>query len=227
MLNSILKYIADAIKSIFSAKPAEILPIQSNPIQQVPDVGIVAPEPLSPKPEVKMMDLVDAIKLCVKKYEGVRETNGKNRSPVIDKIITSHGGGLGSAYCAYGACQIVDDLVALYASKGHKVSFDIYKTGSSQTMWAKAKDAYKLGKPKAGSIVIWKHMNGNWTGHVGICLSDLEGGGFKTFEFNTSPDNHSVVRDGEGAYYKTRPFKDVGDMHILGFIDLQKAMKVL
>ena len=64
------------------------------------------------------------------------------------------------------------------------------------------------------------------TGHIGFCLSGNNGGKFETFEFNTSADSSAVVRDGEGAYYRNRPFKDVGDMHILGFIDLQKAMSL-
>ena len=37
-----------------------------------------------------------------KAHEQVRETNGKNRSTVIDPTITGHGGALGSVYCRYG-----------------------------------------------------------------------------------------------------------------------------
>lgn len=219
-MSKIIQAIVDIIKSIFESKPAPIEP----PVVEKPVEAPVIPEVAKPS---KMMPIMDALKICIKPYENLRESNGKNRSALIDQIIKNQKGALGSAYCAYGASQLMDDVVSLYASQGVKVKIDVPRTGSSQAMWGNAKAEYKVGQPKPASIVIWKHMSGSYTGHVGTCLSFLDKGEFKTFEFNTSGPSSSVVRDGEGAYYKSRPFKDVGDMHILGFIDLEKAMKVL
>lgn len=227
-------WLASVFKSAFSKKEIAAPTPTPKPVQDTKpsEPSVVKPEPvvvLPPvaKPEAAKINLLDAIKVCIKPYENLREINGKNRSALIDKIITSHGGSLGSAYCCYGVQQLLDDVETYYANHGVKIKFDIPAGGSTQTLWAKAKPEYKFINAKPASLVVWKHMNGTWTGHIGTCLSFADAGEFKTFEFNTSSGTASVVRDGEGAFYRTRKLKDAGDMHILGFIDLEKAMKHL
>lgn len=228
-----LNWLVVVLKSIFSKKEVAAPIPTPKPVQDTKpnEPSVVKPEPIVVLPPIAKPDakinLLDAIKVCIKPYENLREINGKNRSALIDKIITSHGGSLGSAYCCYGVQQLLDDVETYYANHGVKIHFDIPGGGSTQSLWAKANADYKVALPKASSLVVWRHMGNPSTGHIGFCLSGNNGGKFETFEFNTSADSSAVVRDGEGAYYRNRPFKDVGDMHILGFIDLEKAMKYL
>lgn len=221
---SIFNWLFSVIKSLFTQSAAK--PVEA----QIPSNTQQNPSPsdqleIQKTPQVDSIKLIDAINFCIKPYESLRETNGKNRSPIIDKIITNHGGALGSAYCCYGVQQLLDDVVAYYKSKGQSIKFDIPKGGSTQNLWALAKAEYKQSAPKPASLVVWRHMKNTSTGHIGTCLSFADHDEFKTFEFNTSPDSSQIVREGEGAYYRNRPLKDVGDMHLLGFIDLEKAIK--
>lgn len=220
-----IKWLLDVIKNALLSSKTPAMPTQVDKPINPPSTESVVKPIKDPSPEPKQVSLSEVLKAAIKPYEQVRETNGKNRSPVIDKIITGHGGALGSAYCCYGVQQVLDDVEAAYKKLGIDMHFDIPGGGSTQQLWAKANADYKVALPKASSLVVWRHMGNPSTGHIGFCLSGNNGGKFETFEFNTSADSSAVVRDGEGAYYRNRPFKDVGDMHILGFIDLQKAMK--
>lgn len=219
------KWLLDVLKNalLSSKKPALSKPVEL-PKQESPSIPVVEKPVLVavPSPESKQPSLLEVIKAALRPYEHVRETNGKNRSPLIDKIITGNGGSLGSAYCCYGVQQVLSDVEAAYKKLGVDVHFDIPSGGSTQTLWAKTKPEYKFALPKAASLVVWRHTPS--TGHIGICLSGNNGGKFETFEFNTSADSTAIVRDGEGAYYKNRPLH--GSMELLGFIDLQKAMKI-
>lgn len=212
-------WLASVFKSAFSKKEIAAPTPTPKPVQDTKPS-----EPSVVKSDPTKINLLDAIKVCIKPYENLREINGKNRSALIDKIITSHGGSLGSAYCCYGVQQLLDDVETYYANHGMKIKFDIPAGGSTQALWAKAKDQYKFINAKPASLVVWRHMSAPSTGHIGTCLSFADAGEFKTFEFNTSAGTAAVIRDGEGAYYRTRKLKDVGDMHVLGFIDLEKAM---
>jgi hypothetical protein len=217
-----LNWLVVVLKSIFSKKEVAAPIPTPKPVQDTKPS-----EPSVVKSDPTKINLLDAIKVCIKPYENLREINGKNRSALIDKIITSHGGSLGSAYCCYGVQQLLDDVETYYANHGVKIHFDIPGGGSTQSLWALTKPEYKFINPKPASLVVWRHMSAPSTGHIGTCLSFADAGEFKTFEFNTSSGTASVVRDGEGAFYRTRKLKDAGDMHILGFIDLEKAMKHL
>ena len=172
-------WLASVFKSAFSKKEIAAPIPTPKPVQDTKPS-----EPSVVKPEPTKINLLDAIKVCIKPYENLREINGKNRSALIDKIITSHGGSLGSAYCCYGVQQLLDDVETYYANHGMKIKFDIPAGGSTQSLWAKAKAEYKFINAKPASLVVWRHMS--------------------------APS--------------TRKLKDVGDMHILGFIDLEKAM---
>jgi hypothetical protein len=155
-----------------------------------------------------------------KPYMDFRESSGKNSSPDLDPLIKRNGGSFADPYCLFGQQDI---LRAIERSFG--IEFDLPKTGSTQKFWGLVKPEYKTQTPKPYTIGIYKKAD-EYKGHAVLCLGQIDSKTFSTFEFNTSPDaGQEIVRDGQGCYFKTRPLAGYGDMKLLGFVDIIKAIK--
>jgi hypothetical protein len=151
-------------------------------------------------------------------YIRFRETEGKNRSKDIDSMILRNGGNLGDPYCVWGIQDILRNLEIEF-----DVKIDLPKTGGVLKLWERTKPSYKTKIPKELSIGCYQKQ-GTTQGHAVLVLG-MESGRLSTFEFNTSNNtDDKMVRDGEGAHYKTRIIEGFGDMRLLGFIDIVGAM---
>ena len=154
--------------------------------------------------------------------KNIRETQGDNRSPEIDKLICGHGGALGESYCQYGQQEILDDLCKYYKIDRKKLNLPI--GGSTQQVWNLVPREFKRQEPDVACWVTWQHSNG-WVGHVGMCLTKESNGHFRTFEFNTSlKADGSVERNGQGASYCSRSVVSTGNMKIRGYTDVYTAL---
>jgi hypothetical protein len=156
-------------------------------------------------------------------YKKIRETAGKNRSREIDALILQQGGSLGEPYCVYGQQQAIDDICSTL--KLDRKEIEIPEGGSTQRVFKKTPDKFKKQKPAPMRIVVWQNKSDATHGHFGMCLSEADSNGvFQTFEFNTSPDVSSVVRDGQGAHFLNRNIAGTHSMRVLGYIDLFESI---
>lgn len=150
------------------------------------------------------------------KYEGLKESNGKNRSPAIDKIILAQGGSLGEPYCMYGCQQVIDDVEKMLGIK-----FDVPEGGGTQRVFTMTKPHFITKAPVYGSIGIMQKKLDPTKGHAFIVIGPVDDkGNFPTFEFNTNPGGS---RDGDGCYRSTRNIKGSLTMRMRGYINLAKA----
>jgi hypothetical protein len=153
-------------------------------------------------------------------YMNFRESDGHNRSPDIDAMILRNKGQLGDSYCLHG---IQDILRAI--EKTFDFTIDLPKTGGVVKFWEGVRPEYKSPHPKKYFIACYQTI-GARTGHAALSLGPINDKEFATFEFNTSPEiSDEVVRDGAGAYYKTRKIQQIGRMTLLGFVDIFEAIK--
>jgi hypothetical protein len=170
---------------------------------------------------------LDVAKLYIK--NGVRESEGKNRSAVIDILVQKAGGPTlkrgvaGPPYCAYGvsACfrefeNNLNDAEIMHFQINNYSHFPM--SGGSQFIknWFRdrgwyTKDPNKI-KEWRGALFGWTNADGIH-GHIGFVgerkthflFQHLTGVG--TWEFNTSPQTRD--RDGEGAYHLNRSIKEL------------------
>lgn len=150
----------------------------------------------------------------------VRETDGKNRGALVDKIISRQGGQLGEAYCCYGAQEVIDELCRYYKIERKRVA--IPKGGSTQSTFGNTPARLTRKTPISVSLIFWRHGD-SWRGHVGTVPFFVSHIPFRTFEFNTSA-GPGVVRDGEGTHWLMRDLGPSGDMHVIGFVDIYQAL---
>ena len=153
-------------------------------------------------------------------YADIRETQGKNRSPALDTLIRRQGGALGDPYCQFGLQEMLDDLCAHY--KINRKSVRLPEGGSTQSVFESTPKEFKHSQPLPMRWVTWRKGD-SWRGHVGIVTGPVKNGLFQTFEFNTGP-GPGVVRDGDGAFFKSRDLDGYGDMRLRGYIDVYQAV---
>lgn len=147
---------------------------------------------------------------------GQRETNGKNRSPLIDSICKFFGLPMGQPYCIGWVVHRVDGYCA---AKGLKNPLP--KTMSTQEFYRRTPAAYKKPKgvkaSKADVGIQQQYADAN-RGHAYV-LTDDEGVYQPTVEANTNP---AGSRDGDGIYENSR--SQAGDLSkkYLGAVDIAK-----
>ena len=156
-------------------------------------------------------------------YRALRETDGNNRSKMLDAMIKRQGGNLGDAWCMFFQQQMLDDLCAIYGVSRKLVK--IPEGGSTQSVIEATTSKYRLSAPKVCTQVIWRRGT-TWTGHVGMVLKLVSSTKFETFEGNTSADQigGEIIRDGQGAYFKQRTTSGYGQMQVRGYIDVYQAI---
>lgn len=133
----------------------------------------------------------------------VRESEGKNRSPVIDAMCRTFGAPLGSPYCALGVSWCFRNYRLLVASDARPFPY----TASSQYI-KRIFGQQGLLSRDPDALMGWKGALGGWTnpdgahGHVFFIekrWQDENGHviAIGTIEYNT---NGQGERDGEGAF---------------------------
>lgn len=146
---------------------------------------------------------------------GQTETDGKNRSPFLDRMIKSVGGSVGDPYCVWWIQHINKQICSVLS-----VSSMLPKTGSSQELLRIVSESMldKIEtKPAPGRIAVFRSKKDKTKGHVAICKTFLLNGyEFRTREANT---NGAGDRDGQGIMDKLRNLGSNGDLELIAFID--------
>lgn len=133
----------------------------------------------------------------------IRETDGKNRSPLIDSFNERVGVALGSPYCASASWCRIDD-----ACKELGLKNPVPKTAGSQSFRhspfvpkAYIRPPHSLGQK--GDAAIFQVVGNESQGHYATVRENqaTDSNSFKTLEYNT---DGSGSRDGDGAYDMTR-----------------------
>lgn len=149
---------------------------------------------------------------------GQRETNGKNRSPMIDAINKALGVPMGSPYCIGGilircvkpACQILK----LNVPTG-------MITAGTQHFWSHAPLKYKIPhgqKLRKGDLGLMQDKGNKSQGHAYLIRQDqLDPLLQLTVEYNT---DGAGGRDGDGVYEKTRSENGDAAKIYLGGVDV-------
>lgn len=132
-----------------------------------------------------------------RRYVGQTETHGANRSPVIDKWNMRYGVPLGSAYCATGTSDWLDESGAVFPK---------YRGGYSRGFVTKESLALPLKKwiDLTGWILVFARKGG---GHV--CVIENGSQKVNTIEANTSPGNSGSQWNGGGVYPRSRDLKQL------------------
>lgn len=125
------------------------------------------------------------------------ETNGPNRSPLIDSMNRYVGSAKGSSYCAATVSY------SLYLSGN-----PVLKTGLARNLRNKNTfSAWEVltGKKqiKAGYIIVWQDGD-TMFGHAATAREDWDGWNGKTYEGNTSPGTKGSQSNGGGFYPRDR-----------------------
>lgn len=152
----------------------------------------------------------------LKKDIGQRETNGKNRSPLIDAICKHFGLGLGNPYCIGWVLYRSDQYCKAMGFKN-----PLPKTMSTQEFYRQTPPAYKKPKglkAKKSDVGIQQQYADAARGHAYV-LTDDETTIQATIEANTNPQGS---RDGDGVYYNSRTQDGDQSKKYLGAVDIAK-----
>lgn len=199
-LQSIWQILKDVFKPVKVDKPVEVkpTPVETNPPQKEESTQIQLTRDAFVK---KYRDIFDS------KYNGIRETKGKNRHPVIDAIIGAQGGKLGQPYCQYGQQQMIDDLCAFFGVDRRKLKYP--EGGGTQKVAAAVDKKYILDVPIAGCLKTVEY-NAAGKGHIEFICSVISPKETLNAAFNSNVDGSDNIRDGEGIGYVHRPiFKEM------------------
>lgn len=156
-------------------------------------------------------ELVD---LC-KEDVGQRETNGPNRSKMIDEINTAAGVDLGSRYCIAGI--LYRGVFTL--CKQHNLKMPINIEASTQEFWRKVPSKYKRlpgTQAKKGDIGVMQSRSDSSKGHAYLMYVD-EDTCQETIEYNTNPNGS---RDGDGVWLRQRSQSGDASKKYLGAVDI-------
>lgn len=133
---------------------------------------------------------------------GLRETDGKNRSPRIDSFNERVGIPIGSPYCASAGWCAIDD-----ACRELGLVNPVPPTGWSQAFRRPQFVPQKYIRPVGslgmkGDVGVFQVIGNSTQGHYVTVSEDQKSSPmFKTLEYNT---DGSGSRDGDGAYAMTR-----------------------
>lgn len=162
------------------------------------------------------------------RYEGVRESGGRNRGPEVDRFLkivgldASKGGVAGYPWCcAFASTCILEAHQESWNLDGNVGPFDkkqlpVKLSAGVFEFWNKAPANRKMKTPIEGCAFIIDHgMNKAKTarlGHIGLVVS-IDGDEIHTIEANT---NGAGSREGDGVYQKIRLIKDC-----YGFVNIE------
>lgn len=181
-------------------------------VDNIPRVEENVPQPV-------FVDFGEEVVKKAKEFQFVRETNGPNRSPEIDKFHDYAGLPYGNPWCLMYVNYMYHLTLSPYGfepyTKTARVSY-LYKYALKhkylyQVKFDKAL-AYGAQEAEPGDMVIWlKNYNeniivndANPSGHVGLIIEEIEPGKFRTIEGNTSSGDSGSQRDGDGVFVRIR-----------------------
>lgn len=146
------------------------------------------------------------------RYVGQNETDGPNRSELIDTINKNMKANLGSPYCQSGIYFVATKVC-------EKIGFrnPLPKTPSTQDAWRSSHIKYKRGRGSIGDFCYWQSKRDETKGHAGICRLEQTQTNFRTIEFNTDSVGS---REGGGVWYKSRNTVGTESLFFLGFVDV-------
>lgn len=146
---------------------------------------------------------------------GQRETGGKNRSPLIDKVNAYTRAGMGAPYCI-GACVYDVNEVCHELGLRNPVPAEC----STQAFYSSAPSTYRRPNgihAKKGDIGILQNRGDVYHGHAYMFREDQASKTHLTIEANT---DGSGGRDGDGWYERTRSDDGDGSKRYLGAVDV-------
>lgn len=148
--------------------------------------------------------ITDIIKADIR--AGLRETNGKNRSPRIDSFNERCGVPMGSPYCASGGWCAIDDACKMLGLK-NPVKASASSQAYGKPSFVPAKYLRKSGSlGMLGDVGVLQTVGDKSRGHYVTVGKDQEDKFlFSTLEYNT---DGSGSRDGDGAYAMVRSTKN-------------------
>ena len=158
----------------------------------------------------------------VKRDIGLRETHGKNRSPMIDLINTNvKGAYIGGPYCIAGL--VYRGIKALAEEQKMKIPAWM-DTASTQSFYDRSPSLYRRPKgemPKKGDIGIQQQYADENKGHAYMLDADQVSVNQYTLEYNT---DGSGGRDGDGFYTRIRTQGGDTSKRYRGAVDVVQAL---
>lgn len=151
--------------------------------------------------------------------DGLRETDGKNRSPRIDSFNKRVGAPMGSPYCASAAWCAIDDACKELGLK-NPVPPTAWSQSFRKTSFVPKKYIRQQGETaKIGDAAIFQVIGNPGSGHYATVSEDQRvQPKFVTLEYNT---DGSGSRDGDGAYGMVRStIGPAGNKVFLCFTDI-------
>lgn len=148
---------------------------------------------------------------------GKREATGNNDGLFVELAQqTVDGVSAKEAYCMGGVQTLVAAAEELTGKKS-----PLLPTEHCMTCWRGSPVSMRVARAqiRAGDVVIWNHKGGD-SGHTGIIIEPQKDRMIMV-EFNTTAGvgaSQQIVREGGGVYLTNRPYTQVGDMILIGFL---------
>lgn len=152
--------------------------------------------------------------LAMRAMEGIMESGGNNRGPLVAEILKTIGLPSGTSWCM-AMIQTALRFAELYSGDTSKV----VSSGHCLTTYRDSPAACKVPTTslRAGDLIIFQHGKTE-DGHVEGVTGSLQGLLAYTVGGNTSA-GVGVNRDGDGVYHRMRSLvKPEGDMTIFGIL---------
>lgn len=201
------------------------LGIRKNKVVVEPLPKINEPTPVDPVVVPPADDVLAIRKRFVALFSediGQRETNGKNRSPLIDMINKMvKGAYIGAPYCM--SAIVARAIMRLCKELGWEMP-DWMNTASTQSFYNNCPQKYRIPKgslPKMGDIGIMQSYSNAGSGHAYMLEEDEKGSSQKTIEANT---DGSGGRDGDGWYQRKRTQNGDLTKKYRGSVDVIQAL---
>lgn len=175
----------------------------------------VSTPPVAAKPKTVyakidfMQELIRAAEKCI----GAHEVGGNNKGPEVERFQKAvDGKAQGEPWCAAFVQFCVKEV-----EKNLKATVVVHPSEHCMTVWTRTPGVHRYKSPKPGFLVVWNY-EGSLNGHIGIVSKVIDEFTIETIEGNTSPDDKTIEREGDGVYRKVRTTKQVGRMKLVGFI---------
>lgn len=194
------------------AKKTNAFPIKANrqkPTQPQEPIATMNP------PWLAEAKLRAALVAKMRSQLGERETHGKNRSPLIDRVNKYTNAGNGAQYCISACVYDVNEVCKELGLKN-----PVPAECSTQAFYRNAPSKYrrpKGTKAKMGDIGIQQSRNDPGHGHAYMFRKDQIDEKHLTIEANT---DGSGGRDGDGWYERTRTDDGDSSKKYLGAVDV-------
>lgn len=151
----------------------------------------------------------NAIRIALSQ-EGVREINGSNSGPEVDKYLASVHTDPGNPWCSAFASWCI-----MQAAEALGITPEISFSASTYGLWTK-NQTLQMATPTDNCVFLINHglsKQGSRIGHVGLVVS-VDGNNLETIEGNT---NAGGSRNGDGVYKRTRQVSEI----TYGFLKIQ------